>query len=259
VPELWVLDFERARCRRRVPARLRRRALAKLDREAGRTPCGPRLRFLLAYAGDDARAARRWWRAVEAHAPALARRDAARLRRHARPGRRARRVRLPGWTGIAARDVPEPRLAGAVALATDAAGSVHGAPDCDAWTVVLEATGVGPARDAWARAGVLFARGLAPRPLGVLCSARSAVLVLERAPRSVTVCEVRRNDAVEAALRVLARRLRADGRPRDTPIAEGAAVSPAGPGSVAVWLLDVERFGLRPRFGGRAGPAPPAP
>jgi hypothetical protein len=262
-PELFVIDFERARLRRRVPDRLRRRALAKLEREAGRAPATRRLRFLHAYCGDDARAARRWWRALEDEAATLARRDAAHLFRNAtRPGRRFEAVRLPGHRGVALPGLDPGRLERAARRGADAAAAVVGAPDAAAWSVRLDAAGVRHARRALARALVLAARGLAPRPLAVLCGEREAVLLLERRERVLQAFEARPNASREAAWRVLERRLDAYGL-RIRPLTEAeVAVEPIAPGGVRASLLGIEGFAvrppwdrLRPRFGGRAGRA----
>jgi hypothetical protein len=55
-----LIDFERARLRRRTALRARRCSLAKLARAATGVPASQRLRFLCAYAGDSG-AARLWW------------------------------------------------------------------------------------------------------------------------------------------------------------------------------------------------------
>jgi hypothetical protein len=262
-PELFVIDFERARLRRRVPERLRRRALAKLEREAGRAPASRRLRFLHAYCGGDARAARRWWRGLQAEAAALARRDAAHLFRNAtRPGRRFEAVRLPGHRGVALPGLDRDRLERAARRGSDASAAVVGAPDAADWSVRLDASGVRHARRALARALVLAARGLAPRPLAVLCGERDALLVLERGERTIQAFEARPNAAREAAWRVLERRLDAYGL-RIRPLSEAeVAVEPLAPSGVRASLLGIDAFAVRPpwdrlrrHFGARGAPA----
>lgn len=251
-PEIFVIDFERARLRRRVPERLRNRALAKLDRELGRAPSSLRLRFVHAYAGDDAGAARARWRAVAAEAPALARRDAAHLLRNAAvPGRRFQALALADYRGLALPGLDPARLERAAARAEDVAEPISAAPEAAEWGVRLERGGLRHARRVLARALVLAARGLAPRPLALLCGRTSTILVLERGERALQAHEVRRNAALEAAWRVLERRLRAYGRLGRALSEADLAVEPAGRGGVRASLLAVEVFALGPRFGGR--------
>jgi hypothetical protein len=249
VPELFVIDFERARLRRGpVPDRLRHRALAKLDREMGRAPASLRLRFLRAYEGDPV-AARARWRAVAAEAPALARRDAGHLLRNATvPGRRFEAVRLPDHRGIALPGLEHDRLERAAVRAERAASAVSGAPDASEWGVRLARPGLRHGRRVLARALVLAARGLAPRPLALLCGRESTILLLERGERALAAHEVRRNAALESGWRVLERRLRAYGR-LTRPLSElDLAVEPVGSGGVRATLLGVEAFDVRSRL-----------
>jgi len=269
-PELLAIDFERARLGAPVPGRLRRRALAKLDRELARAPASLRLRFLRAYAGGDAADARAWFAAVAREAPALARRDARHLLRNAaRPGRRFEAVRLPGYTGVARPGLDPVRLGRALALAPDTADAVRGAPAADEWSVVLARPSLAHARRALARALVLSARGLAPCPLALLCGRERSILVLERAERSLASGELRPNATSLAAVRVLERRLLGYGRLGRPLRAQDVALEPAGPARARAYLigieafalrppLGIERLGIRPRFDGRAGSAAPA-
>jgi len=258
-PELFVIDFERARLLRRVPRRLRHRALAKLDRELGRAPSTLRMRFLRAYAGGDSAAARAHWRALEAQAPALASRDARHLFRNATvPGRRYEAVRLPDWSGLTLPGLDPGRLERAAARAVAAQEPIHGTSADSEWTVRLERTSVRAGRRVLARALVLAARGLAPRPLALLCGREASVLILERGAQTVQAHEVRHNASLEAAWHVLGRRLEAYGRLTRALAEADIAVAPAGPGRVQAVLLAVEVFEPRRRFGGpgaRAGRA----
>jgi len=171
---LWLVDFERARLRRRVGRRARARALAKLDRwAAGAVPATQRLRFLRAYAGGEAAAARRGWRAVAAAAPRLARRDLRRLRRaaHRAGARAARPVVGPGFRGLAAPGVSE-------ADAARAARAARGAPPFPAaparirlargWLLATDAGNARQAGAVWARAVLRARRGEGPEPRAVL-------------------------------------------------------------------------------------------
>jgi len=255
-PELLVIDFERVRIRTSVPKRLRRRALAKLDRELGGTPASLRLRFLRAYAGGDARAARDWFRAVAAEAPRLARRDAAHLRRNAaRPGRRFRAVRLPGHTGLARPELDPARLTRALALAPPAGGAMVATPDTAEWCIALERPSPGHARRTFARALVLAARGLAPRPLALLRGRGRSLLVLERGERLLESGELGSDPTGEAARRVLERRLRGYGRLNRPLAAADVVFAPTGRARARAWLIGIEAFGLRRRFGDRGGSA----
>jgi len=153
-PELFVIDFERARLgRRAVPDRLRHRALAKLDREIGRAPSSLRLRFVSAYAPGDDGGARARWRAIEAEAPALARRDVGHLLRNATvPGRRFEELRLPEWRGLALPGTDPARIDRAAGHADRSLGPVAVAPDAREWGIRLERRGVRHARRTLARA-----------------------------------------------------------------------------------------------------------
>lgn len=248
-PELFVIDFERARLGGRVPDRLRHRALAKLDRELGRAPTSLRLRFLHGYCREGRTELRARWRALEREAPALARRDRAHLQRSATiPGRRFQALRISGFSGIARPGLDPRRLRRAIARAGQAGATVSGDPlDAD-WSVRLDGGGVFRARRALARALLLAARGLAPTPLALLCGREHSLLVLERGERAVQAHEVRRNRSVEAACRVLERRLNAYGRCLAPLSDSDVALEPTGPGGVRATLLGIESFALRSRF-----------
>jgi hypothetical protein len=255
-PELFVIDFERARLRRRVPERLRNRALAKLDREVGRAPSSLRLRCVQAYQAGDVAAARARWQAVAVEARDLARRDAAHLLRNAAvPGRRFHALTLADYRGLSLPGLDPTRLARALVRAEQAREPISGAPDAAEWGLRLRRPGLRYARLALARALVLAARGLAPRPLALLCGRAASILILERGERVLQAHEVRRNAALEAGWRVLERRLGAYGRLSRPLSAVDLAVEPAGPGVVRASLLAVEAFEVRRRFGGRVARA----
>jgi hypothetical protein len=250
-PALWLVDFERARLRACVGSRARRRMLAKLARGLPDASASQRLRFLRAYALGDARAARRWWRALEAEAPRLARRDHRRMRRKtARDGRRIRRVRGPDGAGFAWRGAPAEALAGgwleADARAADALECAAGV-----WRLHARVRGARAARELWALAHTLFARGLGPRPLALRVRGRQCLLVLERAPGARRLVQAPRLEAERAAAERLLRRLLC--------VAEVRA--PLRPGEIA--LVTLPGAGLRAlllapdavRFAGRAAGA----
>ena len=110
-PELFMIDFERARFRTGNDETARRFMLAKIDRELAGAPVGDRMRFLWAYCDGDRAATRQWWHRVEDFAPKLARRDFARMTRKAtRPGRRFRRLAHGGWQGYAQVGADDARL-----------------------------------------------------------------------------------------------------------------------------------------------------
>ena len=205
--ELRLVDFERARLRSWVGACARRRALAKLARAAAGLSAAQRLRFLRAYAGD-VQEARRWWKQLDAEAPRLARRDYTRMTRvAARDGRRFRRIEHAGWRGFA-RAGAEARLALAAASAAPppAAGSARIQGEDGCWRVVYPPLSARHARELWARANLLAARGLAPLPLALLRGPQLTHLVAER-PVGARLLSAPSPDGAErqAAARLLAR------------------------------------------------------
>ena len=176
---LRLVDFERARLRRRLGTRARCRMLAKLARAAA-APASLRIRFLRAYAGD-AGAARRWWQRVRREAPRLARRDDTRMRRVAtRSGRRFQRIEGDGWRGFARCGVdPTLWLAPPSAGPPPADGGVHLETGSGVWRVIYGPLPAGRVRRLWARANTLAARGLAPVPLAILRGAERTLLIVE--------------------------------------------------------------------------------
>jgi hypothetical protein len=250
-PALFVIDFERAPLRRRVGARRRRRALAKLDRHMARASTSARLRFLLTYTDGDREVAWRWWRRVEAFAPRLARHDHARMRRNAvRDGRRYARVAAGAWQGWRRREVGEEALLAATRQARfeDSARALAGEAT---WHVTHPDLDARHARELWARANSLWLRGgLVPRPHGLLRQGPRTLLVLERAPGSRLAAEQAGDAALEPALCGLLGRLLAIGELAPEIAASDLACDPAE-GSLRGVLLRPERF--RFRGGGRPG------
>jgi hypothetical protein len=197
-PELFVIDFERARLRR-TPVRHQHRlsALARLDRRLPGVSNLERWRFLVAYAGGS-EAARRWWQELAAVAPRVAGRDLARLRRTTtREGRRVRRVRAGAISGWARR---EAQLDGLL----EAGERGHSG----AWRRYYPYDSPRSGRDLWAVAHLLWLRGLGPRPLALLRDTHGTVLWLERQDGARDLDEAREADGVGvAATRLLGRLL----------------------------------------------------
>jgi hypothetical protein len=230
--ELRLVDFERARLRRRTALRARRRSLAKLARAAAGVPASQRLRFLGSYAGDSG-AARRWWRRLLAEAPRLARRDDARMCRVAvREGRRFQPVASGPWRGYARRGVdPAPWLARLGPPPRSGGARIE--IDAPAWRAVYPRLPARRAARLWARANTLAARGLAPTPLALLSDRERTALMLELPAGARRLAEV----GAGPAERIAAARL----------LAELAAIGclPAGPGSDAVALVPSSSGRLR--------------
>jgi hypothetical protein len=167
-PELFVIDFERARLRAgAVPHEQRVSALARLDRRLPGVSNPERWRFLVAYAGDS-EAARSWWRELAAVAPRVAARDLARLRRTTtREGRRVRRVRAGAISGWARRETDLDAL-----LAAGDKGHAG------AWRRHYVDDHRRRGRDLWAAAHLLWLRGLGARPLALLRDTHGTALWL---------------------------------------------------------------------------------
>jgi hypothetical protein len=238
VPELRWIDFERARLRRRISARRRCWMIAKLDRALPGLPASEKLRFLHAYAGEDALAARAWWRRLRDVAPRLAARDAARMgRTSTSPGRRFRPLDASEGRGFARRDVSPETLAGA--------GDSEGV-----WCTRAGQTGRRARRRTWARANLLHARGLAPRPLALLVRRDATVLLAERPGARQRPLGAVCSPAERAAVERLLAQLSVLGELQ--PSLTGAAIALEGPGDAPrAQLVDPEGF----RFSGRSGGA----
>lgn len=177
-PDFWMIDFERARLRRRLPPRERLAMLTKLHRDWSLAPAGDRGRFLQAYAGDPVEA-NHWWRVVEAELPKLARRDFRHAASIARGGRRIRRVQEAGWRGYA-RLAPGEALASLLERARPPEDR-EGAP-ATVWTVAVPPQR-GKAEALWSTLNFLnLRRGLAPLPLAFLVRPGQTLLLLHRSP-----------------------------------------------------------------------------
>ncbi len=240
VPELRWIDFERAQLRTRVGARRRRWMLAKLDRTLTALPATQKLRFLRAYAGGDAVAARGWWRRLGDVAPRLADRDALRMGRTATTaGRRFRPLGGARGRGFARRDVSPETIAAA------ADGDSEGV-----WCTRYGRTSRRARRRIWARANLLHARGLAPRPLALLVRRDGCRLLAARAGEEQRPLGAVGGPAERAAVERLLARLSTLGELQ--PTLTGAAIALEGPGDAPrALLVDPEGF----RFSGRAGGA----
>lgn len=181
VPELLMIDFERAKVLRRVGRDRAVRMLAKLQREMVGASSADQLRFLEAFAGDEAR---RWWRELAAQAPKLLARDLAHLQRTlARPGRRFEPFLegpRQGWR----RRAPEPS---------------------DPIRRELSAGDAQRGREIFASAILLARRGLAPMPAAFWTEAGKAEIVWERPAGCAP------GEAASSARRTLLRRLLALG------------------------------------------------
>jgi tRNA A-37 threonylcarbamoyl transferase component Bud32 len=248
-PALLAIDFERARLSPRPASeRSRIRMLAKLDRRVGAAASrADRLRFLHAYAGTRTEA-RAWWARVAASAPALARRDVRRWRRTAgADSRRFRRVASGRWHGFARRDADLARLVADVERAAGGLSRDGVAAGRGVWIALRRGTRPAEAERAWAAAHALWdGRGLAPRPLALLCAGDCSAVVLERSEQMRALSDAPGAASERAAL-VLAARLRALGALREPlpPQAVGVAWHPSRPPRAL--LLDPARWEPRAR------------
>lgn len=192
---LVPIDFERARCRRRVAPRRRLEMLAQLESRLPAASDAERWRALLAYARGDARLARVLLPGLGAARLRQARRELAHWRRTvAREGRRFGPFARAGWRGFALRD--HPALA---ALDPDA-------PAASAALGCALRSGGRPAR-LLAAATWLFGRGLHAQPIA--CLARGAELQLWtlRDPSAAPLAPPPLPDALSRARRVALRQL----------------------------------------------------
>jgi tRNA A-37 threonylcarbamoyl transferase component Bud32 len=216
-PQILPVDFERARIRRRLTAGARIRMLAKLERHLAGASSAERMRFLRAYADGDRREARRWWLRLVPAGARLAARDFARLKRRAcADGRRIQCIRWSDWSGWARRDAPELALAEArtagpeAARVPDTLGILVQADD-GLWCGSGQASPA-EARSLWATAQLLWARGLAPRPVACLTRGEELRFWLARDASSRTLLQGSDSPEAQRAAIVLADRLLALGR-----------------------------------------------
>jgi hypothetical protein len=228
VPTLRLIDFERARLGR-GPASHAWRCwmLAKLERALPDARASERLRFLVAYAGGDREAARRWWRDVDLAGCRLAARDVARRRRQAvTPGRRFRVVSLPGVTGFARRELDETQLAAVL----------DGRPLPGLALRRFSRPALRSLGRLWADGQVLAERGLGVESLALVARGGEAMLVAREAE------ERGRALPDEVALRLLLRRLLRLGRLDRTRLARDAFVAAPGSGWGRALLADPRAF-----------------
>jgi len=247
---LRLVDFERARLRRRVAMRARRRMLAKLARAAAAVPAAQRLRFLRAYTGD-AGEARRWWERLRAEAPRLARRDDTRMRRTAtRDGRRFEKIERGVWRGFARRGAdPGPALARLSASPPPVAGAARVEVEDGVWRVVYRRLPARRVRRLWARANTLAARGLAPAPLAVLTSHQHTLLIVEPSTGARLLGTLACGAAERrAAVRLLVE-LAGLGELREELVPEAFALVRSGAARLRAQLVAPHAF----CFGGRSG------
>jgi tRNA A-37 threonylcarbamoyl transferase component Bud32 len=247
-PRILPIDFERARIRRAVGAGARSRMLAKLDRHLAGASAANRMRFLIAYAGGDRSAARRWWRRLPRASARLAALDLARLRRTgSADGRRFRNAAWGEWNGWAVRSAPE------LALAESRTTGPDSADPPETLALLVEADGFlwrasGPAsrrraRNVWAAALMLWGRGgLVPRPVACLTRGDEMRLWLARDPVSQTLLECCDSGEAQRAAVVLVDRLLALGRLDRWLSTRKIALARRPDGSLSAQLLDPTAF-----------------
>jgi hypothetical protein len=207
-PHLLAIDFERTRVGRRVSARERVFALAKLERHFAGAPASGRMRFLLAYANEDRAEARRLWREIAAFAPRLMRRDVAHWQRTAtRSGRRFEEIEFESagvvWRGFSRRGAPIDELRAQLAIGRTGGPARIGA------AAVLGPIGASTDRDAaraWGLAQSFYQRRLMTEPLALLRSPGATVLALADPDDLVMLSDVSDGE-VHAALVVTIGRL----------------------------------------------------
>jgi hypothetical protein len=250
--ELRLIDFERARLRRRVGTRARRRMLAKLARAAAAVPAAQRLRFLRAYAGD-AEQARRWWARLGAESPRLARRDDTRMRRTAaREGRRFLSFQQAGSRAFARRGL-DPGLvrAGPLRGPRPADGAARIEVDGAIWRVVYRRLPERQLRRLWARANTLAARGLAPLPLAARSDLQHTLLICQPGADARPLAARDCSAADRTAAARLLGELGVVGELRDELAPEHLLLIGSGTARVRAQLLAPHAFCFAGRSGGR--------
>jgi hypothetical protein len=246
-PELWLIDFERARMRRRVGRRARRWMLGKLERAFADAGASDRMRFLSAYTGGRRKEIRRWWRELGGFAARLFRRDLARLQRNAvAEGRRFRRLALGGWHGFAAEGIDDERILallrapGPPALA--GAGPVIDTLEAS-WRVRYAGLSRAQSRRLWARAHALAGReGLGAEPLALVERGGATTLLLARPPGALRLRPESDLPHAAAAVRALLLRLAAVGEVAPGLPAGALMLAPAAGGGLRAALLDPASF-----------------
>jgi len=247
-PRILPIDFERARIRPALLPGARRRMLAKLDRHLAGASAANRMRFLIAYAGGDRGAARRWWRRLPPASSRLAALDLARLRRTSTAeGRRYRNAAWGDWNGWAVRDAPE------LALAESRTSGPNCAEPPETLATLVEPDGLlwcasgaasrRQARSLWATALMLWSRGgLVPRPIACLTRGGEMRLWLARDPASRTLLELSDSAEARRAAVVLVDRLLALGRLDPWISTRKIALARRPDGSMTAQLLDPAAF-----------------
>lgn len=225
-PELFIIDFERAKLGTGNDEAARCFMLAKIDREFAGAPVGDRMRFLRAYSNGDPAEARRWWRRVEDYAPTLARRDFARVSRMAtRAGRRFRPLAHGAWRGYARVGSDEARLRDALPEQLPRAGAVHIEAVEDLWRVRYTGLRRSEGRRIWVMANFLWTRGgLCPRPLGTWSRGDQTVLLLERRAGTQLLSQCADARRAQAAVRILLDRILALAEIREPPLPESLLI-----------------------------------
>jgi hypothetical protein len=227
-PELFVIDFERARLRGRNDEAARRFMLAKVDRELAGAPAGDRMRFLRAYCGGDRVEARRWWKRVEDFAPTLARRDFVRMARTStRGGRRFRPVAHGAWRGYARIGWDQDRLLAALPGERPGRGATCVEAIEGLWRIRYGGLRRDEGRRIWVTASFLWSRGgLAPQPLGIWQGVDQTVLLLERRAGVEPLAHWPDRRRALAAARTLLDRILALAEIREPPAPEGLLIEP---------------------------------
>jgi len=257
-PRFLPIDFERARIRRALGPGPRRLMLAALDRHLTGASAANRMRFLLAYAGGDRSAARRWWRRLALASARLAALDLARLRRTSiTDGRRFRNVAWGDWSGWALREAPELDLAESRTAGPDAADppgtlGILVEPDGLLWRGSGDASRR-RARNLWATAHMLWDRGgLVPCPIACLTRDGEMRLWLARDPASRTLLQLSDSPEARRAAIVLVDRLLALGRLDPWLSTRKIALARRRDGGMCAQLLDPSAFRpARPVLRGR--------
>ncbi|MEN8182107.1 MAG: lipopolysaccharide kinase InaA family protein [Myxococcota bacterium] len=230
-PELFVIDFERARMRSGpVPRAACVPALVRLDRRLPEVSNAERWRFLLAYTGSR-RAARCWWRELAGLAPRVALEDLAHLRRTTtRKGRRFEPVPAVEGFGWERRDGASRTL------------RRQGSETASTWTRRVPAASRRRGRELWAMANLLWLRGLAPRPRAWLHGQMGAALVFEPLDDAQRLSELTHPARLVGALEKLLGRLLALGRLLPELTAHEIAVLDADAAHPRLGLLAPERM-----------------
>jgi hypothetical protein len=227
-PELFIIDFERARLRTGNDEAARCFMLAKIDREFAGAPLSDRMRFLHAYSNGDPAEARHWWRRVRDYTPILARRDVARITRTVtQEGRRYHPLAHGAWRGYARKGIDDARLRDALPEERPRAGAVYIQALEDFWRIHYSGVRRSEGRRIWAMANFLWSRGgLCPRPLGTWSRGDQTILFLEQRPGAQPLGQCADDRRAHAAVRILLNRIRALAEIREPPLSESLLLEP---------------------------------